>query len=42
MGGDGREAPFFFIKSAHAVVPSGGKVAYPPKTSNLHYRNNFV
>jgi len=22
MGGDGRETPFFFIKSAHALVPA--------------------
>jgi len=42
MGGDGREAPFFFIKSAHALVPPGGKVAYPPKTSNLHYETEMV
>ena len=42
MGGDGREAPFFFIKSAHAVVPNGGKVAYPAKTSNLHYETEMV
>lgn len=42
MGGDGREAPFFFIKSAHAVVPNGGGVAYPPKTSNLHYETEMV
>lgn len=42
MGGDGREEPFFFIKSAHAIVPNGGKVAYPPKTSNLHYETEMV
>jgi len=26
MGGSGREQPFFFIKSAHALVPNGGNV----------------
>jgi fumarylpyruvate hydrolase len=42
MGGDGREAPFFFTKSAHALVPGGGRVHYPPKTSNLHYETELV
>ena len=42
MGGDGREAPFFFIKSAHALVPGGGNVHYPPKTANLHYETEMV
>ena len=42
MGGDGREAPFFFIKSAHALVPGGGNVHMPPKTSNLHYETEMV
>ena len=42
MGGDGREAPFFFIKSAHALVPGGGEVHYPPKTANLHYETEMV
>jgi len=42
MGGDGREAPFFFIKSAHALVPNGGDVAYAAKTSNLHYETEMV
>jgi fumarylpyruvate hydrolase len=42
MGGDGREQPFFFIKSAHALVPLGGDVHYPPKTSNLHYETEMV
>ena len=34
MGGDGREQPFFFIKAAHTLVPRGGEVHYPAKTSN--------
>jgi fumarylpyruvate hydrolase len=42
MGGDGREQPFFFIKSAHALVPQGGTVHYPPKTSNYHYETEMV
>ena len=42
MGGDGREQPFFFIKSAHALVPLGGDVHYPPKTANLHYETEMV
>ena len=42
MGGSGREQPFFFIKSAHALVPSGGSVHYPPKTANYHYETELV
>lgn len=42
MGGDGREQPFFFLKSAHALVPGGGDVHYPPKTANLHYETEMV
>jgi fumarylpyruvate hydrolase len=42
MGGDGREQPFFFIKSAHALVPNGGEVHYPAKTANYHYETEMV
>ena len=42
MGGDGRETPFFFIKSAHSLVPGGGEVHYPPKTANFHYETEMV
>ena len=42
MGGDGREQPFFFIKSAHALVPAGGGIHYPAKTANLHYETEMV
>ena len=42
MGGDGREQPFFFIKSAHSLVPGGGNVHYPPKTANYHYETELV
>lgn len=46
MGFTGREDPFFFCKPADAlvVVPDGaqGQMAYPPKTSNLHYEMELV
>jgi fumarylpyruvate hydrolase len=42
MGGDGREQPFFFLKSEHALVPGGGAVHYPAKTSNYHYETELV
>jgi len=42
MGGTGREQPFFFIKSAHSLVPRGGEVHYPAKTSNYHYETEMV
>ena len=42
MGGDGREQPFFFLKSAHSLVPGGGLVHYPAKTSNYHYETEMV
>jgi fumarylpyruvate hydrolase len=42
MGSDGRETPFFFIKSAHSLVPGGGNVHYPPKTANYHYETEMV
>jgi fumarylpyruvate hydrolase len=42
MGGDGREQPFFFLKSAHSLVPGGGIVRYPAKTSNYHYETEMV
>jgi fumarylpyruvate hydrolase len=42
MGGDGREQPFFFIKSAHSLVPRGGNAHYPPKTANYHYETELV
>ena len=43
MGGDPtREAPFFFIKDADAVVPDGSTIAYPPLTKNFHYELELV
>jgi fumarylpyruvate hydrolase len=37
-----REAPFYFTKSAHAVIPSGSHIAYPPGTQDCHYEMEFV
>src|SRR2546423_9082945 len=46
MGGDGREQPFFFIKSEFSLVPAsgpaGGTVHYPAKTANFHYETEMV
>lgn len=42
MGGDPKSSsPVFFTKPADAVV-TGGTVAYPPKTSNLHFEGELV
>jgi fumarylpyruvate hydrolase len=46
MGGDGRETPFFFIKSEFSLVPvsktEGGTIHYPAKTANYHYETEMV
>ena len=46
MGGDGREQPFFFLKSEHALVAAsraeGVEVHYPQKTANYHYETELV
>jgi len=46
MGGSGREAPFFFMKPADAIlaVPHGsvGEMPYPPMTNNLHHEVELV
>jgi fumarylpyruvate hydrolase len=43
MGGDpDREAPFFFMKPADAVVPTGATIPYPPQTANLHHEIELV
>ncbi len=46
MGGDGREQPFFFTKSAHDLVPlkegEVGRIAYPPMTGNYHWETEMV
>jgi fumarylpyruvate hydrolase len=43
MGKDpDREAPFFFMKPADAVVDTDTIVPYPPETSNFHYEVELV
>lgn len=46
MGATGREAPFFFMKPADAVlpVPHGviGELPYPPMTNDLHHEIELV
>jgi len=43
MGRDpDREPPFFFMKWAETVVPSGSVIAYPPATTNFHYEAELV
>jgi fumarylpyruvate hydrolase len=37
-----REAPFYFLKNAGAIVESGAAIPYPPGTSNYHYEMEFV
>lgn len=43
MGNDpDRERPFYFMKPADAVVPGGGDIQYPPRTSDLHHEVELV
>ncbi len=42
MGHSDREAPFFFLKPADTVIPSGSELAYPPQTKNLHHEMELV
>jgi fumarylpyruvate hydrolase len=46
MGGSGRDAPFFFMKPADAVLPvrqgETGAMPYPPMTANLHHEVELV
>lgn len=46
MGGTGREAPFFFMKPADAVLPVAegvlGEMPYPPMTADLHHEIELV
>jgi len=43
MGHDpDRDPPFFFMKPADAVVPSGSSIEYPLATANLHYEMELV
>lgn len=46
MGGTGREAPFFFMKPADAVLPvphgTVGEMPYPGMTNDLHHEIELV
>jgi fumarylpyruvate hydrolase len=43
MGSDPeREAPFFFMKPADAVVAAEGRLPYPPLTGDLHHEIELV
>ncbi|MBE0413156.1 fumarylacetoacetate hydrolase family protein [Yoonia sp.] len=37
-----REDPFYFTKSAHAVLLSGRDMPYPPRTADLHHEMELV
>jgi len=37
-----REAPFYFLKDAQAIVHTGSTIPYPPGTENFHYEMEFV
>jgi fumarylpyruvate hydrolase len=37
-----REAPFYFLKDAQAIVQSGSTVPYPSGTANYHYEMELV
>ncbi len=42
MGHSGKEDPFFFMKPADAIVPSGAIIPYPSQTKNLHHEIELV
>jgi fumarylpyruvate hydrolase len=43
MGSDpDREPPFFFMKPADAIVPTGTTIPYPPATTHLHHEIELV
>ncbi len=46
MGHSGREAPFFFMKPADAVLPGSAaqpaRIPFPPLTNNLHHEVELV
>ena len=37
-----REAPFYFLKDAQAIVHTGSTIPYPPGTENFHHEMEFV
>lgn len=42
MGQDEREAPFFFMKPADAIVENHQTIPFPLRTSNLHHEIELV
>ena len=42
MGHDDREAPFFFMKPADAIVENGQTIPFPLRTDNLHHEIELV
>jgi fumarylpyruvate hydrolase len=42
MGADAREAPFFFMKPADAVLPDQAVMPYPSATNDLHHELELV
>ncbi len=42
MGGDTRDAPFFFQKPASAIVLNGSEIPYPVITSDFHHEIELV
>jgi fumarylpyruvate hydrolase len=37
-----REAPFYFMKPADAIMPDGSRIPYPPRTRDLHHEIELV
>ena len=37
-----REAPFYFMKPADALMPNGSRIPYPPRTRDLHHEIELV
>jgi fumarylpyruvate hydrolase len=42
MGHSGREAPFFFMKPADALLLNDGDMPYPPQSTQLHHEMELV
>lgn len=37
-----KQEPFYFLKDASALIPSGATIDYPAQTANYHYEMEFV
>ena len=37
-----REAPFYFMKPADAIMPNDSRIPYPPRTQDLHHEVELV